>query len=305
MAGTEREISEREAYGLLFLVSLIWAGNFIAAKVALQAVGPLTLSALRAALATGVLLWYVRFTHQTWPSVSAGDLRIFVTLALTGLVTNTTIWYYGMHRTLAINAAILGAMGPVFVTLLSATWLRERLSRLNLLGILVSSAGVVLTVTRGSVKALLELDLHPGDFFILVGQCIWAVYSVYARQVSRRYSPAVVTAGTYIVSTVFLVPLSLIERPWTALPHVTPGIVLAILYAASLVTVSHVWFYRGLRVVSAPVASLTVNLLPFQVLALSWLLLGEPVTWAHVAGALVVIAGVLLATRPSERPAPR
>jgi drug/metabolite transporter (DMT)-like permease len=163
----------------------------------------------------------------------------------------------------------------------------------------------VLTVTRGSVKALLELDLHPGDFFILVGQCIWAVYSVYARQVSRRYSPAVVTAGTYIVSTVFLLPLSLIERPWTALPHVTPGIVLAILYAASLVTVSHVWFYRGLRVVSAPVASLTVNLLPFQVLALSWLLLGEPVTWAHVAGALVVIAGVLLATRPSERPVPR
>jgi drug/metabolite transporter (DMT)-like permease len=304
VAGTQREISEREAYGLLFLVSLIWAGNFIAAKVALQAVGPLTLSALRATLATGVLLWYVRFTHQTWPSVSAGDLRIFVTLALTGLVTNTTIWYYGMHRTLAINAAILGAMGPVFVALLSATWLRERLSRLNLLGILVSSAGVVLTVTRGSVKALLELDLHPGDFFILVGQCIWAVYSVYARQVSRRYSPAVVTAGTYIVSAVFLVPLSLIERPWTALPHVTPGIVVAILYAASLVTVSHVWFYRGLRVVSAPVASLTVNLLPFQVLALSWLLLGEPVTWAHVAGALVVIAGVLLATRPSERPAP-
>ena len=60
-------------------------------------------------------------------------------------------------------------MGPVFVALLSATWLRERLSRLNLLGILVSSAGVVLTVTRGSLQALLDLDLHPGDFFILVG----------------------------------------------------------------------------------------------------------------------------------------
>jgi drug/metabolite transporter (DMT)-like permease len=297
----EREVSEREAYGLLFLVSLIWAGNFIAAKVALQVVGPVTLTALRSALATVVLLWYVRFTHQTWPSVSAGDLRIFVTLALTGLVTNTTIWYYGIQRTLAINAAILGAMGPVFVTLLSATWLRERLSRLALLGILVSSAGVVLTVTRGSLRALLDLDLHPGDFFILVGQAIWAVYSVYARQVSRRFSPIVITTGSYIVSTTFLVPLSLFERPWTALPHATPGVLLSILYAASLVTVSHIWFYRGLRVVSAAVASLTVNLLPFQVLALSWLLLGEPITWAHVIGAIVVIAGVLLATRSSER----
>jgi len=305
VAPTGPHISERKAYGLLFLVSLIWAGNFLAAKVALEVVGPLTLSALRAALATGVLLWYVRFTHQTWPSVSAGDLRIFVILALSGLVTNTTLWYYGMHRTLAINAAILGAMGPVFVALLSATWLKERLSRLNLLGILVSSAGVVLTVTRGSVRALLDLDLHPGDFYILAGQGIWAVYSVYARQVSRQFSPAVITAGTYIVSATLLVPLSLIERPWTALPHVTAGTVLAILYAASLVTVSHVWFYRGLQVVSAAVASLTVNLLPFEVLLVSWLLLGEPVTWAHVLGAMVVIAGVVLATRPSEPPALR
>ena len=306
MTETERELREREAYGLLFLTSLIWAGNFIAGKVALDVVGPITLTALRTVLATGVLLWYVRFSYQTWPSVGAGDLRIFLTLALTGLVTNTTLWYYGLHRTLAINAAILGAMGPVFVALLSATWLRERLSRLNVLGILISSAGVVLTVTRGSVRALLDLDLHPGDFFILAGQSIWAVYSVYARQVSRRFPPTVITAGTYIVSAAFLVPLSLIERPWTAVPHLTLGAVVAILYAATLVTVSHIWFYWGIRVVSAAVASLTVNLIPFEVLAVSWLLLGEPVTWAHVVGALVVIAGVVLATRradPATEPA--
>jgi drug/metabolite transporter (DMT)-like permease len=303
VAKAERELREREAYGLLFLISLIWAGNFIAAKVALAVVGPITLTALRTVLATVVLLWYVRFTYQTWPSVGTGDLRIFLTLALTGLVTNTTLWYYGLQRTLAVNAAILGAMGPVFVALLSATWLRERLSPLNVLGILVSSAGVVLTVTRGSLRALLDLDLHPGDFFILAGQSIWAVYSVYARQVSRRFPPTVITAGTYIVSAAFLVPLALIERPWVALPRVTLGTILAVLYAATLVTVSHIWFYWGIRVVPAAVASLTVNLLPFEVLALSWLLLGEAVTWAHVLGALIVIAGVALATRPSA-PAP-
>jgi drug/metabolite transporter (DMT)-like permease len=300
VAQTERELHEREAYGLLFLVSFIWAGNFIAAKIALEVLGPITVTALRTVLATGVLLWYVRFTYQTWPSVGKDDFRIFLTLALTGLVTNTTLWYFGLRRTLAINAAILGAMGPVFVALLSATWLRERLSRLNVLGILVSSTGVMLTVTRGSLRALLDLDLHPGDFFILAAQGLWAVYSVYARQVSRRYPPTVITAGTYIVSAAFLVPLSLIERPWIAIPHMTLGTVLAVLYAATLVTISHIWFYWGIRVVSASVASLTVNLIPFEVLAVSWLLLGEAATWAHVVGALVVIAGVALATRRGD-----
>jgi len=190
-------------------------------------------------------------------------------------------------------------MGPVFVGLLSATWLRERLSLVNALGIVVSSGGVVLTVTRGSLRALLDLDLHTGDFFILAGQAVWAAYSVYARQVSRRYPPTVITTGSYIVSSAVLVPLSLLERPWLSLPQATLGTLLAVLYAAILVTVSHIWFYWGIRVVSAPVASLTVNLIPLEVLAVSWLLIGEPVTWAHLVGALVVIGGVLLATRRS------
>lgn len=297
MPERERELEERQAYGLLFLISLIWAGNFMAAKLALQVVGPITLTALRATLASLVLLWYVRFTYPTWPAVSAADTRTFVVLALTGLVTNTTLWYYGLARTLSVNAAIVGATGPIWVGLLSAWWLRERLSALNVAGIVLSTLGVVLTVTRGSLRAILDLDLYPGDFFILAGQGIWAVYSVYARQVARQYSPIVVTTGSYIVSAFFLIPLSLVERPWSALPHLTPTAAAAILYAASVVTLSHIWFYRGLRVVSAAIASLTVNLLPFEVLGLSWLFLDEPLSWVHVAGALVVIAGVGLATR--------
>jgi len=73
--------------------------------------------------------------------------------------------------------------------------------------------------------------------------------------------------------------------------------VLAVLYAAFAVTLSHIWFYWGIRVVSAPIASLTANLIPFEVIALSWLLLDEPITWVHLVGALIVIAGVVLATR--------
>lgn len=297
----ERELREHEAHALLLLISLIWAGNFMAGKLALQVMGPLTLTALRALLASVVLLWYVRLSYPTWPAVSGGDLRVFAVLALTGLVTNTTLWYYGLARTLAVNAAIVGAAGPIWVAILSATWLRERLSPVNVAGIVLSTAGVVLTVTRGSLRALLDLDLYPGDFFILLGQAIWAVYSVYARQVSRRFAPTVVTTGSYLISTLFLVPLALIERPWTTLPDMRVGTVVAVLYAASLVTLSHVWFYWGIRVVSAAVASLTANLIPFEVIALSWLFLDEPVTWLHVVGALIVIAGVVLATRKPRR----
>ncbi|HEV8307368.1 MAG TPA: DMT family transporter [Methylomirabilota bacterium] len=302
MTTAERELQEHEAYGLLLLISLIWAGNFMAGKLALQVIGPITLTALRALLASVLLLWYVRLSYPTWPLAGVADLQSFVILAVTGLVCNTTLWYYGLARTLAVNAAIVGATGPIFVAILSATWLRERLTPANVAGIVLSSVGVILTVTRGSLRALLDLDLYPGDVLILAGQGFFAVYSVYARQVARRFAPTVVTTGSYLVSAVLLVPMALVERPWTTVPALGPGTILAILYAAVPVTLSHIWFYWGIRVVPAPVAALTVNLLPFEVLALSWLFLDEPVTWIHVMGALIVIAGVLLATR---KPAPR
>jgi len=295
------ELREQQAYGLLFLVSLVWAGNFLAAKIALQVVGPVTLTALRAVIASLVLLWYVRFSYQTWPSVSSADLRTFFILSVTGLVSNTTIWYVGLRKTFAMNAAIVGATGPIFIALLSATWLREPLSRLNYVGIALSTLGVLLTVTRGSVRTVLDLDLQTGDFFIVVGQAVWAVYSVYARQVSRQFSPTIIATGSYFCSAAILVPLALFERPWTALSAVTVGTVLAVLYAGIVVTISHVWFYWGIRVVSATVAGLAVNLIPFEVLTLSWLLLREPVTWVQVLGALIVISGVGLASR---KPAP-
>ena len=154
MTALRRELREHEAYALLLLISFVWAGNFLAGKIALQVVGPLTLTALRAVLASAILLWYLRLSYPTWPAVRVGDLRTFLILALTGLVTNTTLWYFGLQRTLAVNAAIVGATGPIFVALLSATWLGERLSRVNLAGIALSSLGVILTVTRGSIHAV-------------------------------------------------------------------------------------------------------------------------------------------------------
>ncbi|HSE95982.1 MAG TPA: EamA family transporter, partial [Methylomirabilota bacterium] len=112
MLDPRRDLREPEAYALLFAISLIWAGNFLAAKIALAAIGPITLTALRAVIASAILIWVVRLSHPTWPTVTRTDLRTFLILALTGLVTNTTVWYYGLQRTLAVNAAILGAMGP-------------------------------------------------------------------------------------------------------------------------------------------------------------------------------------------------
>ena len=93
----------------LSLVALLWAGNFPASKIGLTELGPVTLTAVRAVLVTPVLILLARLLHGPFPSLRRSDYTTFVVLSLTGLVGNTTIWFWGMKYTSPINAGILGA----------------------------------------------------------------------------------------------------------------------------------------------------------------------------------------------------
>jgi drug/metabolite transporter (DMT)-like permease len=289
-------MSAPRAYALLIAIVVIWAGNFPIGKLGLTQISPLTLTATRAVLALPLLLFLVART-RSWPKgLTSRDLRVFAVISLTGLVLNTTLWYWGLSLTSPINAGILGAVAPVIIAVASALWLGDRLTRANVIGSALASAAVLLTITRGSIHVVRTLSFNPGDFILFASQSAWIAYSLFARAVKSDLPPVTVQAGAYAISVAILVPLSILERPWAVLGQASWAGWLVILYAAGPITLSHIWYYQVLRVLGAARASVFMNLMPFLIIALSWALLGEPVRWYHVAGAVLVIAGVVLAS---------
>jgi drug/metabolite transporter (DMT)-like permease len=285
-----------QAYALLALVTLIWAGNFPLAKAGLAELSPITLTATRALVTAPVLLAIVRAVYGPLPALRRRDYVTFVTLALAGLVGNTTMWYWGMRYTSAVNAGILGAAAPVVVAVVSALWLRDPLTRRNVLGVGLTAVAVLLTVAHGSLKVLRTLSFNRGDIIILCSQLLWTTYTLYSRANKSTLPSATVQAGVYTVSALALLPLALFEQPWVSLPRAGWAGWGAVLYAAAFGTVSHIWYYQCVRIVGAGRAAVFTNLTPFVVIALSALLLGESIRWYHLVGATVVLAGVVLAT---------
>ena len=285
------------AYGLLLLVTVIWAGNFPLGKLGLGELGPLTLTAARALIAAPLLLGAARLSRGALPALTRRDYRIFTVISLTGLVGNTTVWYWGLKYTSPVAAGILGASAPVVVALVAAAWLRDRLSPLNILGIVITLLAVVLTIARGSFEALRTLSFNKGDLIILGSQVAWVSYTLYGRANTSALPTVTLQAGAHVVSALVLVPLALFERPWESLARASWLGWGVILYSAGPITLGHLWYYQGIRAVGAGRAAVFMNLIPFLVIGLSWLLLGEPVRWYHAVGACAVIAGVVLATR--------
>jgi drug/metabolite transporter (DMT)-like permease len=89
----------------------------------------------------------------------------------------------------------------------------------------------------------------------------------------------------------------LFERPWQSFAHASWVGFSVILYSALLGTPGHIGFYQAVRTVGPGRAAVFMNLIPFLVLGLSWLMLGEAIRWYHLVGAGGVIAGVALTTR--------
>jgi len=290
-------MSERRAYVLLLAVILFWAGNFPLGKLALLELGPVTITGGRAALAAPLLLTLAWLTARLRRPLLPRDYAAFTVLGLTGLAGNTTVWYWGLAQTSAINAGILGAASPIFVAVAAAILLGDRLGPLNYAGIALTVTAVVLTVAKGSLEVLLSLSVNRGDLLILASQTAWVTYTLYSRAAVSRLPPVWIMAGAHVVSTMVLVPLSLVvEGPWPG-PGAAPVGWGVIVYCATLVTLGHLWYYRIVRRIGAGRAATFMNLLPFVVIALSSLLLAEPVQAYHLVGAGLAIAGVFLTTR--------
>lgn len=290
-------MTHRDAYTLLLVVALIWAGNFPLAKLGLAELGPLTLASLRALIAAPLLLLASRLLEGPLPPLRRRDLIAVIVLGVTGFVGNSALWYTGMRFTTPANAGILGAAAPVVVALAASAWLRERLSPVNLAGITLTMAAVVLTIAQGSVQVLLTLSANRGDVIILVSQLLWVAYTLYSRANRSGLSPLQMLAGAHLVAAGLLLPLALLERPWQGLGGASWVAVVVVLYSALLGTPAHLAFYQAVRTVGPGRAAVFTNLIPFLVLGLSWLMVGEPIRWYHWLGACGVIAGVALTTR--------
>lgn len=289
-------MSDRRSYLLLLAVLLIWAGNFPLGKLALTEVQPLFLVAGRTLMAAPFLFAVARIYAPLERPLLRRDYVAFAVLGITGLVLNTTTWYWGLKWTTALNAGILGAASPIFVALGDAAFLGERLRKRTWAGIGLTVAAVLVTVAKGSLAVLLEFAVNRGDLIILLSQTAWVAYSLYSRAAASTLPPVWIMAGANAVGAVLLVPASwLVDGPWPT-PSVASVGWGVMLYGAVPITIAHLWYYRVIRRLGPSRTAAFMNLMPFAVIGLSWALVGEAVHAYHVVGAVLVIAGVLLTT---------
>jgi drug/metabolite transporter (DMT)-like permease len=292
--------SRRLAFGLLVLANALWAGTYTAGKIALGALTPVELNALRFSLAALVLAPLV-YRHRRELPLDRQSLLTLAQLTLLGWVLNKTFEYFGLALSTASDVALLISTESLFTALLSWAVLRERQTRTGLAALAIGLAGVYLIVERGLIP---NLGGHggsgrvAGDLLVILSLLLEAGYTIRGKSTLTRVSPLLLVGATLIGSLIVWVPAGTGAVLTGGLPHLTAAEWLAVLYMALIATVTGYWlWFHALSMIDASAAAPTLFIQPLLGAAIAIWLLHDALTWATLLGAALILVSLALVAR--------
>lgn len=263
---------------------------------------PFTLSFSRMLISFLILLpIMVPVFRKEWELVKK-QWKWLLLLAITGVIGFNVLTYQAAHFTTAINITLVNGASPVIMVLL-AYWIMGEKGSLRLyFAVVLSIAGLLWVMTQGSLELLRHLQFNPGDLLMLLAIFMWAVYSVYLKKVTGLGPLSVLFFGT-LVGCVLLLPVTIGELAVREAGPIGVREVAGMLFLGIFPSiVSLVCWNRAVELIGPSRCSLFQNLVPVWGAVMAFLMLGESITIAHLVGALLVFAGVLLSrSRPQAR----
>ncbi|UCZ55207.1 DMT family transporter [Bacillus shivajii] len=289
------------SYILLIFVVIFYAGNILIGK-AINELPPFTIAFFRVLVAFIVILpigilsaWRHRATFLQYK-------KPVLIMTLTGVTFFNTFIYGSLQFTTATNVAVLETVIPVVTVVLSAWLLRERLRKVQWLGIILSFIGAVWVVMDGRIFQLANIDWNIGDAIMIGAIGTWAIYSIYVKKWIHLLPPYAALFVMTGVSVIVLLPFVMFEWFIAGVPTLAnPSYITGLLYLGVFPSLVALIFYnRAVQQLGASRASVFLNFLPVFTMVGAYFWLGEVITSMQIIGAIAVMGGVVLTTQAKQ-----
>ena len=279
--------------GVLLSAATIWGLVPVATRYLLASFVPLQLVIVRFLIAAVFflpLLGPVRKYRWTFKEAS----RVLF-CGLVGVIGYYVLVAYGQQLIPAGIAGLLIATQPIWILLISAAVMREKISWLVLLGLAVALSGIIVLLGQETLGSAWNGTILTGSLLVLLAALMWSIYTVAVRSLSTRIGAHVSTALTMLIGAL---PLFIFwdGRTWSVLLHLSlvAWLALGVLSLGSTVVAAVLWNYGVARTTSAR-AGLFLYLVPLVSVSGGALFLHEQITLVTLASGALIIAGVVLA----------
>ena len=286
--------------GSLFIVAgtVFWGLSAVLAKILFNKelgdsfhIDPLILVQTRVSFSCLVMFAFFLLVDRSTLRIDARDIYRFVLLGIIGIAGSNFTYYFTIQQINVSTAILMQYTAPLLVLAYATISKEESLSVIKVLAALLSIVGCFLAVGGGE----LSLSRLGGLGFISgFGSAVcWAFTNVYVRHLLRTYSVWTILTYSFFVASVFWL---FVNPPWTIVRlHYAPEMWLQFFgFALISVLIPHIFYFTGVRYVTASRAIITGTFEPIVAITSSFLILGEILSTMQVLGAVTVIAAIAL-----------
>ena len=294
---------------------VIWGASFIATKVALQEVHPVTIVWIRFTIGVLILGLAVAMRKQ-FALPDKKEWGYFALLGFLGITFHQWLQSNGLQTSEASTTAWIVSTTPVFMALLGWLILKEGLGLMKSLGIALAFAGVLLVSSKGDVASISVGKFGaPGDFLIMISAINWAVFSILSRRGLKSYPASLMmfylmVLGWVFTSVLFFAGPALANsstpfiRDFLAGPgfsdiaHLTPKGWMGILFLGVFCSgLAYIAWYDALQALSTAETGVFLYIEPLVAVVVAAIVLGEKITGISLVGGAIILFGVWLVNR--------
>lgn len=279
----------------------VWGGSFIATKIAVGQVSPVTVVWLRFLIGLLILGWFA-WRRQELAIPSLRDGLDFLLLGFLGITLHQWLQSSGLITSEASTTAWIVSTTPVFMALLGWLFLKERLTPVIVGGIVTATLGVLLVVSKGRFGGLFSGGFgRPGDILILISAPNWAIFSVMARPALQRHSAIKVTFYTLLFGWLLTSAQFAAGARWSEFSQLNlAGWASVGFLGVFCSALAYIFYNDGLQALPASQVGAFLYFEPLVATLVAAAILSEQIVWASLGGGALILLGVWLVNRRGE-----
>jgi len=279
----------------------VWGGSFIAIKIAVGQISPVSVIWARFLIGMTVL-GIIAYQRGELGIPSWKNGFDFLLLGFLGITLHQWLQSNGLTTSEAATTAWIVSTTPVFMAMLGWVFLKERFDWGVAAGILLATLGVLLVVGKGKFDGLFSGSFgQPGDILILLSAPNWAIYSVMSRPALKRFSALKVTFYSMLFGWLLTSIQFFYTGGWADFSRLdTAGWASIFFLGFFCSALAYIFYNDGLQILSASQVGAFLYLEPLVATLIAAVILDERIVLASIVGGILILLGVYIVNQKSE-----
>jgi len=279
-------------FGAALLSMIFWSFSFVWVKVVYEAYGPLTTVLFRLLISSGLMLVFTILSRKL-QKIQPGDLKLFLLLAFFEPFLYFMGESYGLKYVSSTVASVIVATIPLFSPVAAWYFYKEKLSRTNLYGLIITFLGVSLVVLDTSFNFTASPLGVSLEFLAVMGAI---GYASVLKGISHRYNTFTIITYQNLIGAAFFLPfwLGFEMNDFTQIPFDAKAFWAIIKLAIFASTFAFMLFTYSVRNIGINKSNIFINVIPVFVAVIAYLVLGDQLNFHQMVGIAIVISGLFL-----------